>query len=80
MRNMTITLTEELALWLRERAAEQDRSVSSWLAQLIEGIKLQEDDYQSAMERALAIKPRPAEWIEGHRPAREELHDRDSLR
>ena len=80
MRNMTITLTEELALWLRERAAEQDRSVSSWLAQLIEGIKLQEDDYQSAMERALVIKPRPAEWIEGHRPAREELHDRDSLR
>lgn len=80
MRNVTITLTEELALWLRVRAAEQDRSVSSWLAQLIEGIKLQEDDYESAMERALAIKPRQAEWIHGHRPTRDELHDRDSLR
>ena len=79
MRNVTITLTEELALWLRVRAAEQDRSVSSWLAQLIEGIKLQEDD-QSAMDPALAIKPRQAEWIEGHRPARDESHDRDSLR
>jgi len=80
MRNVTITLTEELALWLRVRAAEQDRSVSSWLANLIEGMKLQEDDYRSAMERALAIKPRQAEWIEGHRPTRDELHDRAGLR
>ena len=80
MRNVTITLTDELALWLRVRAAEQDRSVSSWLAQLIEGIKLQEDDYQSAMERALAIEPWQAEWTQGHRPTRDELHDRDSLR
>ena len=80
MRNVTITLTEELALWLRVRAAEQDRSVSSWLATLIEGMKLQEDDYRSAMERTLAIKPRQAEWIGGHRPTRDELHDRGGLR
>ena len=80
MRNVTITLTEELALWLRVRAAEADQSVSSWLAQMIKKMKLREDEYQSAMERALAIQPRQAEWIEGHKPTRDALHDRASLR
>ena len=80
MRNVTISLPDDLALWLRVRAAEHDRSVSSWLAQVIEAMKLQEDNYRSAMERALAIKPHHAEWSGGRRPTRDELHDRDSLR
>lgn len=80
MRNVTITLTEELALWLRVRAAEADQSVSNWLAQMIEKMKLREDEYQSAMERALAIQPRQAEWVEGQKPTRDALHDRASLR
>lgn len=80
MRNVTISLPEDLALWLRVRAAEHDRSVSSWLAEVIEAMKRQEDNYHSAMERALAIKPRDAEWTGGRRPTRDELHDRHSSR
>ena len=34
MKNVTVTLPEETALWLRVRAAEQDRSVSRWLAEV----------------------------------------------
>ena len=80
MRNVTITLPEDLALWLRVRAAENDRSVSSWVAQPLEVMRLHEDEYQSAMERALGIDPRQAEWIDGRKPTRDELHDRARIR
>ena len=82
MKNVTVTLPEETALWLRVRAAEQDRSVSRWLAEMLEGMRRHEDDYEVAMERFLARarEPRMLEWADGRRPTREELHDRAGLR
>ena len=82
MNNVTVTLPEETALWLRVRAAEQDRSVSRWLAEMLERMKRDEDDYEVAMERfrARARAPRRLAWPEGRRPTREELHDRAGLR
>lgn len=80
MRNVTVTLPEDTALWLRVRAAQANRSVSSWLAGLIEGEKRRADEYEIAMERALARKPRHFEWVDGRRPTRDELHDRASIR
>ena len=82
MKNVTVTLAEDAALWLRVRAAEQNRSVSRWLAELIEGMRRQEDQYEIAMERFLARarKPRKLEWVNGRRPTRDELHDRTGLR
>ena len=58
VKNVTITLPENVAKWLRVRAAENDRSISQWLAELIEGIQRQEDEYDVAMKRYLAMKPR----------------------
>ena len=82
MKNITITLPEEVALWLRVRAAQNDRSVSRWIAELLEGMQRREDDYDVAMERFLARarKHRELEWVDGRKPTREELHDRASLR
>ena len=80
MKNITITLSEDLALWLRIKAAEDDRSVSRWLAELIEGMRRNEDDYEVAMRRYLAMKPRKLRWLGGSKPTREELHDRSGLR
>lgn len=80
MKNITITLPEDLARWLRIRAAENERSVSRWLAELLEGMRRQEDEYDMAMKRFLARKPWKMEWREGHRPTREEIHDRSGLR
>ena len=59
-------------MWLRVRAAEQDRSVS----------RRHEDDYEVAMERFLARarEPQTLEWVDGRRPTREELHDRAGVR
>ena len=80
MKNITITLPDEVARWLRVKAAENERSVSKWLAELLEGMQRQEDEYEVAMKRFLSIKPRKMEWVDGRRPTREELYDRPRLR
>jgi hypothetical protein len=80
MKNVTVTLAEDLALWLRIRAAENDRSVSSWLGELIAGWKRREDEYQLAMERYLAAEPEKLKQPGDRYPTRESLHDRAGLR
>ena len=80
MKNVTITLPEDVARWLRVKAAEDDRSVSRWIAELLERMRRREDEYELAMRRALAIEPRRIEWPEGRKPTREELYDRPGLR
>ena len=80
MKTVTITLPENVAAWLKVRAAENGRSVSEWLAELLEGMRRKEDKYDVAMERYLSRKPRKLNWIDGRRPMRDELHDRSGLR
>ena len=80
MKNITITLPEDLARWVRVRAAENERSVSKWIAELLEGTRRREDDYDMAMKQFLAVEPRRMEWVDGRKPTREELHDRAGLR
>ena len=80
MKNVTVTLPEDVAAWVRVRAAEDGRSVSRWLAELLEGMRWREDEYDLAMERLLARKPRKLSWVDGRRPTREELYDRSGLR
>ena len=80
MKNVTVTLPDDLARWVRIRAAEDDRSVSRWVADLLAGMRRGEDEYEVAIREFLAVKPRRMEWIDGHRPTREELHDRAGFR
>ena len=80
MKNITITLPEDVAQWLRVRAAANERSVSKWLAELLEGMQRQEDEYKVAMKRYLAKKPRKINWPDGRKPTREEWYGRPGLR
>lgn len=80
MKNVTVALPEDVAAWLRVRAAEEGRSVSGWLAELLEGMRRGEDEYDLAMDRYLARKPREPGWIDGRKPTRDELHDRSGFR
>ena len=80
MKNITITLPDDLARWIRVRAAENERSVSRWVAELIDRTRRQEDAYEVAMQRALSVEPHKMEWIDGHKPTREDLYDRADFR
>lgn len=80
MKNVTITLPEDMVRWLRVKAAKENSSMSRWVAKLLERMRRQEDEYGDAMKRYLAMKPHKIEWSEGRRPTREELYGRPGLR
>jgi len=78
LRNITITLEEDLARWARIEAAREDTSVSQFLAELLRQRMREQDSYEQSMRRALARKPFPA--TDGKYPKREEIYDRACVR
>ncbi len=78
LRNVTVTLEEDVALWARVEAARQDTSVSRLLGRLLKGQMLADQLYEKAMERAL--KRKPFLHSKGRYLTREEAHDRAGLR
>lgn len=76
MRNVTITLSEEVARWARIRAAEHDTSVSRLVGEMLEEKMHQEDQYEEAMEEYLARTPRRLKSEDARYPKRGELHER----
>lgn len=80
MKNVTVTLPEKDARWVRVRAAENGRSVSRWLADLLQTMRRQEDRYETAMEEALAMAPQRLNESGAPYPSRDSLHDRAGLR
>jgi hypothetical protein len=78
LRNITLTLEEEVARWARIEAAKEDISVSRFLADILKQRMAAQDDYAKAMRRALARKPFLK--TDGRYLSREEAHDRSRLR
>jgi len=78
LRNVTITLDEEVARWARMEAAKAETSVSRLLGKILEERMSQQDEYSKAMKRALARKPFLK--TNGNYPSREEAHERGRLR
>ncbi len=80
MKNVTITLDEEVARWARIRAAEEDTSLSRLVGELLREKMLDESDYQTSMQYYLAQSPRVLKKKGDAYPAREVLHGRKDLR
>jgi hypothetical protein len=78
LRNVTVTLEENVARWARVEAAHQDTSVSQLLARILKERMRENDDYDRAMRQALARKPFLK--TDGKYPSREEVHDRTRFR
>ena len=78
LRNVTVTLEEDVAQWARIEAARRDTSVSRLLGELLKERMTAQDDYARAMRRALGRKP----FLKsaGRYLTREEAHDRSRLR
>jgi hypothetical protein len=78
LRNVTLTLEEDVARWARLEAARQDTSVSRLLAGILKQRMMEADNYEKAKRRYLS---RPAFLkSDGKYLSREEVHDRDRLR
>lgn len=75
MKNITVTLPDETALWVRVWAAKMDESVSSALAHLIEEIKNEEEGRQTAFGEFMGKGPRRISDGTPY-PTRDSIHDR----
>ncbi len=80
MKNITITLDSETASWVRVKAAEQSKSVSRFVGELLQDQMRERSEYQRAMHHFLSRKPvklfEPGERL----PTREDLHERTRIR
>ena len=75
LKNMTITVTEEVAHWARRKAAEENTSVSRLVGQMLESQMRMSDDYRRAFRQWKKI--RSIEGLDGtRRLSREEAHAR----
>jgi hypothetical protein len=78
LRNVTVTLEENVARWARIEAARQDTSVSQLLAGILKKRMQENDSYERAMRQALAREPFLK--TDGRYLSREEVHDRSRFR
>jgi hypothetical protein len=75
LRNVTITLSDESALWARRQAAERNISVSRLVGSMIEDQMRQSDEYWKAFKSWKSLKP--VRGADGARRARrDEVHER----
>jgi hypothetical protein len=85
MKNVTISMDEDLAAWARVEAAKAGKSVSAWIAEILQtrksgGARRGVDaSGKSAMERFLS-GPLYDLGYNGKYPSREEINERESLR
>jgi len=79
MRNVTVTLDDEVADWARVWAARHNTSVSRMLGELLAERMAFEEQYAVAMEEFLAVAPvklSSAKRAGQHYPERAALHER----
>jgi hypothetical protein len=78
LRNVTITLEEELARWARIKAAEENSSVSRLVGDLLRRQMQQHDRFDRARREFQRLGT--AVISSGPCPRREDLHDRTGVR
>ena len=76
MKNVTVTLEEEVARWARVWAAEHDTSVSQFLGGLLKDRMLEDERYEGAKMAYLARKPKALKRRGQRYLSRSELYDR----
>ena len=79
MKNVTISLDEEVARWVRVWAAENNTSVSRFVGDLLKMRMSSHQRYQRAMKSYLGRRPKTLKTL-GHYNGREEIHERALLR
>lgn len=80
MKNVTVSLDETVARWARVKAAEQDKSLSRFLSELLEERMKHEADYRAGLEVFRSIKPVRLRKAGEKLPSRDELYDRKIFR
>jgi hypothetical protein len=76
MKNITITLDEDVARWAKVHAARQEKSLSRLVGEMLKRKMLEEEHYQAAMQHYLSQPPLQIKASGSVYPKRENLHER----
>ena len=76
MRNVTISLDDETALWARVEAARRDKSLSRFVSEVLRELMAEPDAYERAWQSYLNRKPVPLGKLGQRYPTRDEIHQR----
>lgn len=79
-RNITVTLEEETARWVRVEAARRDTSVSAYLGEILEERHRRARGYEAARSFFLGREPRPLRAPGAPLPTRASVHERGPSR
>jgi hypothetical protein len=80
MRNVTVSMEEEVARWARIAAAERELSLSRFVGVLLRERMDRDRAYELAMKRTFSRAPTPLKAPGDRYPTREEIHDRPRVR
>lgn len=76
-RNVTVTLDEETARWVRVEAARRDTSVSQYLGEILSERKRRSEGYEAARAIFMGREARPLRGPGDCLPSRDEVHFRE---
>ena len=77
MKNITVSLQDDVARWARVWAAEHECSMSRMLGRMLEERMREQNGYEVAMREFLAVEPRPLRKAGEGLPSRDEIHERN---
>lgn len=80
MTEITIKISDDLLNWVEIQATESGCSAAECTTDALEKLRAGEQAYDRAMARYFSRVPSELNWIDGRRPTREELHDRERFR
>jgi hypothetical protein len=80
MKNITITLDDLTARWAKEAAAEQGKSLSRYIGDLLQDSLRHSQEYERAMKAWFALGPFINSEPGTRYPTREEIYDRGRFR
>ena len=76
MKNITITLDEDVARWAKIHAAKQEKSLSRLVGEMLKRKMVEEEHYHVAMQHYLSQPPFQIKASGSVYPKRENLHER----
>jgi hypothetical protein len=79
-RNVTVSMDEDTARWVRVEAAKRDVSVSQFLGEVLAERRRRTEGYEVAGARFMAREPRPIRRAGDPLPTRASIHERGSAR
>ena len=80
MKNITVSLPDQIYRNARIKAAEQDTSVSALVKEFLIGLAEEESDFERRKRLQADVLATITGFQAGDRLSRDEVHDRDALR